>query len=216
MGIATKWPRLLVVGDAVTKEQADEILIRTNQWHGLFSNDKEWLAIVRQVANEYGRPAELDHAAVNAGAALARMRAMDAWEKSLGILELSYLSNWRIMSCWFGGPYGWCDWDGTIGASTFNIGKWPSTAEVTEEWQAIATAFPFLNLRAQCLEDEGAGAVAGTWTVAGGTVDYVDGPAELITEPTEFEFVPMTSAWRERGVEYRRLRQAFRRVADHA
>ena len=39
----TKWPRLPVVGKRITEEQANEILIRTNQWF-FSTNDKEWQA----------------------------------------------------------------------------------------------------------------------------------------------------------------------------
>lgn len=214
MGIATKWPRLLVVGDNVTPEQADEILIRTNSWY-LFSNDKGWERTVRQLAVDFGCPVEPDPARrYELGDIRSHIEAKDAWKARLGILELGYLHNWQIMSAWFGGPHGWCDWDGNIGCSTFNIGKWPSSEGVTEDWQAIATAFPYLNLRAQCVEEEGEGVVAGTWTVTGGEVTYEDGPADRITDPTDY---PITAAvfnsYRERGVDYPRLRRAFQRVA---
>lgn len=59
MGIVTKWPRLLVVGDNVTPEQADQILIRTNSWY-LFSNDKGWERTVQQLAVEFGYPEKSD------------------------------------------------------------------------------------------------------------------------------------------------------------
>lgn len=70
------------------------------------------------------------------------------------------------MSCWIGGTHGWCDWDGTIFANSFNVGKWPTVEEVEKDWQAIAAAFPFLDLRSQLLNrgsseavDEGASPV---------------------------------------------------------
>jgi hypothetical protein len=209
MGIATKWPRLIVVGNNVTPDQADQILIRTNYWHSLFSNDKQWQAIVATVVAEFGYPAEPDPSGLRVeGAIWARIEAKDRWRKHLGVLDLGYLHNWQIMSAWFGGPHGWCNWDGQIGCTTFNIGKWPSENEVTGEWRAIAAAFPYLRLTAQCIEDEGEGVVAGTWTVADGTVNYVDGPADRIAEPTDVTHFRTS----ERGVEYTRLRRAFEAV----
>jgi len=35
-----------------------------------------------------------------------------------------------------------------------NIGKWPSATEVYQEWQLIASAFPYLNLTCRLLHHE--------------------------------------------------------------
>ena len=68
--------------------------------------------------------------------------------------QLSYLGNEQIVSSWIGGAHGWCDWHGNIFTNNYNIGKWPSCETVYKEWQIIAKAFPFLNLRSQLLSGE--------------------------------------------------------------
>jgi hypothetical protein len=216
--IRTKWPRLLVTGNPVTEEQADHILIRTAYPHP-FSNDHGWEATVAKVYAEFGMPTELGFTAPPA----ERHRWYDdaeAWRKSVGVLDLSYLHNHRIMSAWFGGPYGWCDWSGAVGCSTWNIGKWPSTEEVTADWSMIAEAFPYLDLIAQLVEDEGEGELCGQWRVQGGAVTYDDNSTDRIAEPQELDeatvmsFARVPPSVRERGVTVDRLRQALARVVE--
>ncbi len=69
-------------------------------------------------------------------------------------LDLSYLQNSRIVSSWIGGPHGWCDWNGKIYTSNYNIGKWPSIEEVYNDWIKIAEAFPYLELKCQLMNHE--------------------------------------------------------------
>jgi hypothetical protein len=210
--IQTKWPRLIVVGQPVSEAQADEILIRTNGWWYLFSNDKQWERQVYAVAEEFGYPRDV------AGDDLRGPRAVQEWMDRLGMLSLNYLTNSRIVSSYIGGPHGWCDWDGQVGSVGYNIGKWPSDEEVTEDWEAIAAAFPFLDLTAQCIEDEGEGAPAAQWRMSGGRVDYDPAPSDLLAAPVDdFEGNVqrlISDPFRERGVSVERLRQALGRVAS--
>ena len=188
----TKWPRLLVVGERVTPEQAEEIILRTTTH--FMTNEREFEAEVVRVLGcsmtKYGSVVLTD------------------FRKRMNALELSYLDNHRIASCWIGGAHGWCDWDGTIGCTTYNIGKWPSFEEVDEDWSTIAKAFPFLRLRSQLVRDEGEGDVVAEWIVAEGRAVAVDvGPR--IAEPTEAD-------WREGrseiGITIDRLQAAYVRV----
>lgn len=148
----TKWPRLIVVGDKVTEEQAEEIILRTTSYLSTNSRGFE-----RMAAEILGIP-------------ISKYGILDMlpFRDRVGGLSLEYLGNHRIASSWIGGPHGWCDWDGHIGCSVFNIGKWPSFAEVNEEWAMIANAFPFLRLRAQLITDEGEGIVCADWDVVDG------------------------------------------------
>lgn len=214
MPIYTKWPRLLVVGQPVTEHQANEILIRTNQWWWLSCNDRDWNRTVQRVAVEHGWPAE---AARGTDAAINRTRTLMAWHERHGMLSLEYLGNSQVMSSWIGGAHGWCDWSGRIGCTEYNIGKWPDDDEVTEEWQQIAAAFPYLDLTAQCVDDEGDGQLCAQWRVRGGEVEYQPNPTTLITALTE----PDTAGWAaslvfggrsERGVAAERLREAMAQV----
>lgn len=210
--ITTKWPRLLVTGQPVTEEQADEILIRTDSWH-MMANDRGWAQQLCEVAAEFGYPPPCGSRA-STEENLARWRKWDTWTTNLGVLDLGYLNNDRIISSWIGGPHGWCDWDGTIGCTTYNIGKWPSTDELTKEWQTIAAAFPYLTLTAQVVEDEGEGALAGMWRILDGTVTYRPNPTSRIADPADPQFVPAEWATQERGCSIDRFRQALTRVAN--
>ena len=218
MSDLTKWPRLLVVGENVTREQANEILIRTDNWSPC-TNDKAWETAVCALGDEYGMPVNAPWR-LKPGEYSERWREIEARRQAsrerLGILELHYLGNARIASSWFGGPHGWCDWDGNIGCSNYNIGKWPSVEEVTEDWTAIAEAFPYLSLHAQLVTDEGEGEVAATWAVREGKAALVEPAGQLAPVRDDVEgmvFGLLYSADRERGVSIDRLREALAQVA---
>lgn len=143
-----KWPALLVVGEPVTKEQAATIIVRTDSFR-FSTNDrafeKQLRATCGMLPEERGFTTEY---------ARKVFQSEDEARQRYGVLPLEYLHNSRIVSCWIGGPKGWCSWGGVIGSGSFNIGKWPSTEEVLAEWKTIAAAFPFLKLRAQLLNGE--------------------------------------------------------------
>ncbi|PWI16039.1 hypothetical protein DI272_19095 [Streptomyces sp. Act143] len=206
----TKWPRLLVTGQPVTEEQANDILIRTANLWLMHTNDREWTAIVGEVLGMENGPHGF-WTPDSTKAAVERLRCLD--------LEWLYTS--RIASSWIGGPHGWCNWDGTIGSTNYNIGKWPDVESVTEEWQQIAAAFPYLDLRAQLVTDEGSGELAAEWTVAAGRATHREpAPGEpLITEPNnldEFDFLHRLFVGGERGVPLPRLRAAVAQVLESA
>lgn len=143
-----KWPAFLVVGEPVTEDQAAEILIRTG---GLtFStNDKQFEKQLREVLglpeDSYSLPNE----------ELQKIwRMEEEVQQKYKVLNLSYLQNNQIVSCYIGGPKGWCDWDGNIGCNSYNIGKWPSVEEVEREWKQIAKEFPYLDLQCQLFNTE--------------------------------------------------------------
>lgn len=140
MSISTKWPAMIVVGEKVTKDQAKEILIRTDRHRLDFS----------YAGNDHNYRKQLE-------ACLPKSPEQDFKEslcKSYGVLELEYLSNDRIVSSWIGGPHGWCDWNGNIFCNNYNVGKWPNDEELLNEWSIIAEAFPFLNLNAWYMSGE--------------------------------------------------------------
>lgn len=129
-----KWPAMTVHGVHITREQAGEVLIRTNRWDQ-HTNDRRWNEQVWKMA---GVPL--------ADSYLSNFDEIRRVEERLRVLPLQYLRNERIASSWLGGPHGWCDWDGTIFSNQYNIGKWPQVNEVRDEWAVIAKTFPFLNL----------------------------------------------------------------------
>lgn len=198
-----KWPRLLVAGEPVTQEQANNILIRTQCWPP-FTNDRAWEREIAGILAEHGGPTPLSN-----GWGWDGVRE---WGTRIRAVDLSYLSNERIASAWYGGPHGWCDWNGTIAASTWNIGKWPTVEEVADDWQNIAAAWPFLRLRAQLVPDEGqSGTPAVEWLVADGRVETSTSPTRLIAQPVNPQFRPRHPG-RERGVSPARLREAINQV----
>jgi hypothetical protein len=161
-----KWPGLLVKGEKITEEQAAEIILRTSGW--ISCNDNDFTNAVNCLiydVQDDGKPAYYDK--VNH---LIREKigvekdSPGTWEKiweykekrdnEIGILDLGYLGNHQICSSWIGGPHGWCNWDGTISACNYNVGKWPTIEEVYNEWKLIAKTFPFLDLRCQLLNHE--------------------------------------------------------------
>lgn len=135
-----KWPALLVMGNRVTPEQAIEINFRTaSGWWS--TNDREFLKFVADtIGTKMGQYGSMEFG----------NEIREKW----GFIDLSYLTNSNIMTCYVGGLHGWCSWDGAIFANSYNIGKWPSVAEVQGEWEHIANAFPFLSLRCQLLDGE--------------------------------------------------------------
>ncbi|WP_328427847.1 hypothetical protein [Streptomyces sp. NBC_00443] len=202
----SKWPRLLVTGTPVTEEQANEILIRTANLWLLHVNDREWNATVGDVLGvEAGKFGFWTPESTRAAAT------------ELRCLELQWLYTSRISSSWIGGPHGWCDWDGTIGAANYNIGKHPDVETVTDEWQRIAAAFPYLDLRAQLVTDEGEGDLAAEWTVsAGRAVHREPDPGDpLLTDMQALgagDFLGRLFVGGERGVTVPRLRAAVAQV----
>jgi hypothetical protein len=160
-----KWPALIVKGKSVTREQAMEILIRTDDlWFS--SNDREFEAQLNEilldldyVPREYSGDdkAIADKLGLDStnGENFAKISEYkDSKTSDLNRLDLHYLKNRRIVSSWIGGPHGWCDWEGNINCRNYNIGKWPSVEEVYNEWVTIAKAFPYLELSAQLYNGE--------------------------------------------------------------
>lgn len=194
----TKWPRLLVAGDPITEAQANEIILRTTPSY-LSSNDRPWLAQVCGILGlKQGKYGEVS------------WDSLDHWRAMIGALDVSYLRNERIMSSWVGGPHGWCDWDGTIGCDTYNIGKWPHAHDVDTEWRLIAAAWPFLTLRCQLVPDEGeAMTPAVEWRVSGGRVEVVEPGVLPMTRPRDPQFLAFLGRNGERGVSPDRLQAAI-------
>jgi len=130
------------------------------------------------------------------------------------VLDLYYLTNERIMSCWIGGPNGWCDWDGTIGCNNKNIGKWPDVEAVAAEWGLIAEAFPFLNLRCQLFDGETCEEDAKPillFTVANGRV-VVEDSVKPIGSFVESDFRGFFFKGAERGITIPELKKKIKMV----
>lgn len=179
-----KWPRILVTSSRqITREQVDLVLVRTADLQAQ-SHDDAWNAHIMDV---FGLKPDPD------GSGLPDFDSLDRARERFGVLELQYLVNDRIATSNQQGPSGWCDWDGRIYTDDMTAyAKWPTVAELTEEWQIIAGAFPFLSLNAQVIEavwgerDIESYRPLAAWTVDAGTVDLHDTPGDfLLTEPAD-------------------------------
>lgn len=150
-----KWPALIVTGKPITEEQAEEVIVRTTGWSYLSTNEHRARKNVYEMLRDRfgweftynlydGDMTDWEH----------DRKAGDDMQEALGLLDIEYLQNARVLSSWIGGPHGWCDWNGSVFTNNYNIGKWPSVAEVETEWREIAEAFPFLDLRSWLMNEE--------------------------------------------------------------
>ena len=204
--ISCKWSGLLVVGKDITEEQAMEINIRTASLSYLSSNDRAFVSRVYRDAlgfsydpTDFSQPySEESYAEFQ--------KCLD----SLGYLGLEYLSNHNIVSCWVGGPHGWCSWEGKILANTYNIGKWPEYNEVLDEWIRIAEAFPFLDLRSQLLNDEicEVGTPIVEFVIKDGRVDVIENPTRPLGPCKDVDYTRMGDVSFERGATLDKIKKA--------
>jgi hypothetical protein len=149
----TKWPLLLVRGESVTPEQAAEVIIRTDGQY-LSSNDRYWDEQVHEALGVPYWSYEKNQSDEERSTFWDDFSA--AW-KALGSLDLQYMTNSRLSTAYIYGEHGWMNWDGTVFTDNYNVGKWPEVADIQDELERIAVAFPFLKLRAQLIPNEGMG-----------------------------------------------------------
>ena len=145
-----KWPQMIVTGASVTREQAKEIIIRTDPFFSdvaLYAggNDQEFTIRYQQQSGVL--------AAVSCSDQQIRERVQEAVDSVVKPIPLDYLDNDWAFSGFVYGPHGWCQPDGTIEYHD-NIGKWPEAVELYDEWQSIARAFPYLSLFASFMDAE--------------------------------------------------------------
>lgn len=152
-----KWPQMVVTGARVTEEQAKEIIRRTDRFfqHGYGGNDHQYNLVVKLLLGMpvYKREHGLDSmVAADLGIELPVAdswkeiyEAEDRWREQWGVVPTEYVNNCWLSSAFIFGPHGWCHPDGQIGYLD-NVGKWPSVEEVFSDWQALAKAFPYLDV----------------------------------------------------------------------
>jgi hypothetical protein len=207
VGSPDKWLRLLVSGHNVPRAMGEEIILATFQPENFHVNDA-WFE--RQVAGALDM--EVDTYGWISYESAKRYRA------AVGGLELNWMGNHQIGSSWIGGPHGWVDWDGKVGCGSYNLGKYPSNEEITEDLTLIAARWPGLKLWVQVLDHEGDGPVSGEWKVDGGEVERFDKlNYNHVTPPIELD--PVDTAMnliykqdRERGISIDLLKAIYDRV----
>lgn len=154
-----KWPAFVVLGKPVSKNRAKEIIMRTTELVWFVSNDEEFENQIYEYLGFEGEKAKfLPSIFSNYETVAARIekeiKPVFYKDPFYGDADLEYCANHRVISAWIGGAHGWIDWDGNVGCNNYNIGKWPKTEEIFKEWQAIATAFPDIELRCQLFNHE--------------------------------------------------------------
>lgn len=144
-----KWPQMIVTGADISKEQALEIIRRTDGFFSnFFSNDRDFGEKVKRAVKYPDEPEEDTTDAWN-----KYYVELEAWKEKWGYIETEYVWNNWVSSCFIGGPHGWCHPDGTIGYS-MNVGKLPKVSEVYDDWTKLAEAFPFLEVEATLMSGE--------------------------------------------------------------
>lgn len=144
-----KWPQMLVWGQSVTVEQAQEIILCTDDFLTSFSdyaggNNHKWNTWARKTL---GVDANFG---TNPGLV---WRLQEELREAIGFIQTNYVRNDWASCCYVYGPHGWCHPDGTIGFVD-NVGKWPSAEELVSDWTALTEAFPFLALHATFMSGE--------------------------------------------------------------
>jgi len=157
--VLPKWPRLLVSGIQVKPEQANEILIRTNNWFGLSVMHKEWPIELTKILKKFNFPIEPSFENEgdyhNWSTKYSRyIKIRDEWLNKYKVIKLNYLMNSRIYSNSIAGKHGWCNWDGEIYTANYNVGKWPTIEDLYGDWMLIAQIFPYLVLDSQILSED--------------------------------------------------------------
>lgn len=147
-----KHPQMLVTGSPVTKEQALEIIRRTDSFfdfpHG---NDREYVRAATEIIRFPKQP-DMDHE----NFPTEWPKYWDAtikWKQDWGYINTQFVNNDWLSSMYICGPHGWCHPDGTIGFA-YSIGKHPGIKAVRDDWQLIANAFPFLELEVTLMNKE--------------------------------------------------------------
>jgi hypothetical protein len=202
--------RMLAVGDPLTREQTNEVMMRTNNWRFTSCNDDEWEGITASILGWYDRFDEL----VKAGECEDdwyewRKRSSQISEEygsTVGALDLGHLDNDAIMSH-SDEPGGWLRWDGTIRPDWYVGVKYPEVDEIEAEWKQIAAAFPFLEMRVQALSGgfgcTGAApenTVIAEWIITHGTVTrmYIHlgfPPKPMFPKRKEDRWMPRLRHW---------------------
>ncbi|MCM1322904.1 MAG: hypothetical protein NC218_01825 [Acetobacter sp.] len=175
-----KWPQCVIYGDRVTKEQADEIIRRTdNFYRWQFGNNHQFVEEAKRIL----RIPQYEHFTEDSSNGdefdtnwAAYDKARKEWNEKWGYVETEYIHNDYISCSWIGGPNGWCHQDGRIG-NCHNIGKWPKVEEVYNDLMTIAKAFPFVHMFCTLSdreETEEGGHTVVSFEVRDGKVEVVD------------------------------------------
>lgn len=203
-----KHPRLLATGEPLTREQANEVMMRTIDWSFVACNDAEWQHMVASILGWYDRHDEVcdDDECVQYWAWVREHRAItEVYGQSIGALGLESLANESIMSSGHRDRHdGWLRWDGTVRGSWI-ADRYTEIDDLAAEVAALAEAFPFLSMHVQALScgfsSSGIAAPKGTvvveWFIRDGRVKQVRIPWQEGYQPRRIIRQPWTERWQD-------------------
>jgi hypothetical protein len=212
---------MVVHGRPISTSQANEVIVRMADPYWLMGNDKQWERLTHEA---FGITTIDRHGLENYQAYDLECKRV---HRELGTVHAGYLGlAGRIYTSMISGPYGWCDWDGTI-RGAYNVGKWPSVAELDEQWHSVASAFSFLSLTVQIFDKEsceleGDESPVAQWTISDGVARFDDEPGPSLLPTLDPEATKIDESWFrrfntpgfERGVSIDRLRAAVAQVRE--
>lgn len=180
-----KWPMMLLIGDAVSEQDALEVIRRTDAFFvsDYSGNNHQRIDKIKRTVGMPLLPRVITES-MRSSIWEEYYAALDEWKKYWGALDLCYLQNEWVSTAYVNGPHGWMHPDGEVFYCD-NVGKWPSPLELIVEWKTIAKAFPFLNLACVLMNlestEENPKPLLG--------IKVHDGTAELV-EPSDDLFAP--------------------------
>lgn len=150
-----KWPHLIIIGKPVTRDQAFDIIFRTDGFltdtcKHAGGNNHAFNAIyhrdsgIAQVAKEKEQYND---------AWLFDMQVTEALREKIKFVRRKYIRNDWTSSPMVGGPHGFCSPEGEI-YHDCNVGKWPCGSEVFEDLKTIVKEWPFLEFKASLYSHE--------------------------------------------------------------
>ena len=148
-----KWPQCIIVGNKITKEQALEIIRRTDRFfeQGCGGNNHSFNEKARKICRI---PIIEDYRTKDGNIEWEKyINDNEEYKEKWDIVETNYIKNDWVSSSFIYGPNGWCHPDGTI-SYRFNIGKWPNVEDVYDDLTKIAKAFPFIEMSCTLMSGE--------------------------------------------------------------
>jgi len=186
-----KWPQMMLTGFSVTRQQAEEIIFRTDTFfEGQHGNDTEW---IKTTYDKFGLNYSYD-------------RDLDCSKnenilKKMNHIYTEYVHNSWTSTSYIGGPHGWCNPNGYIYYNT-NIGKWPSIRSVKNDFEILSKEFPYLDMTATLMSgefSENDTFPIVQFKIKNGVVEIID-PSDDIFEK-EIVTIPNGGSFGERGID---------------
>lgn len=165
-----KWPGAFVTGKSVTPEQAKDIIFRTDTsvgypsdymggndrrfqerciaqfgWKPLLDAEGKWFEL-HKIADQAEKEAAIELLCPTKYGFDNLWDVRNKWQEEMGMVATEYVHNSFLSSAYIGGPHGWCSPSGNIHSDGHNYGKWPGVETIVDDWAALVTAFPYIDV----------------------------------------------------------------------